>query len=477
MKAYFYWGATATAALAIASCQCGPGGANVGGPCQSDGDCSGGLVCVDRKCASKGGTGGGTGAGGGQGTGGGGGGTSCVNLECKQVQCAGGQKTTLTGKVYAPNGTLPLYNAIVYVPNAPLSPFTPGVSCDKCGAPLSGSPLVQAVTRADGSFTLENVPAGADIPLVIQMGRWRRQVTIPKVDPCVTTAITDVNLLRLPRNKSEGDIPQMAIVTGSADPFECLFRKIGLDDAEITLPTSTGRVHYYRNNGIDMSTPAPSGTQLYGSLDQLKKYDVVVLACEGSQILKDPAHTQNVIEYTNVGGRVFATHFSYVWIQYAQQPFPSTATWRANAQNPSPQLYTLDTGFPKGNAFADWLVNVGASTTRAELSVIESRRNVVSVNPSLAQRWFYTTVSGLPTVGHYTFNTPVAALLPDGGAPDQCGRVVFSDFHVSAAALSGQPTFPASCKDEPSSPQERALAFMLFDLSACVQRDEIPPIN
>lgn len=202
-----------------------------------------------------------------------------------------------------------------------------------------------------------------------------------------------------------------------------------------------------------------------------------MLPCEGSEIRKAVGHTQNVIDYSNLGGRVFATHFSYVWVEHAQAPFPTTANWRGNTNNPSPLTYTLDTSFPKGSSFADWLQNVGASTTRGQLAIIESRRNVVSVNSSVAQRWFYATASGNATVGHYTFNTPVLPLLADGGAPAQCGRVVFSDFHVSAAALSGQPNFPTSCKNDPPTAQEKALIFMLFDLSACVQRDELPPIN
>ncbi len=63
------------------------------------------------------------------------------------------------------------------------------------------------------------------------------------------------------------------------------------------------------------------------------------------------------------------------------------------------------------------------------------------------------------------------------GVPAYCGRVVFSDFHVTAGAV--QPmnkTFPGACKSDPMTDQEKALAFMLFDLSSCVQQDTTPPI-
>src|SRR5690606_14252094 len=107
----------------------------------------------------------------------------CVGLECQQVECEDGV-TSISGVVYAPNGTLPLYNVNVYVPNAPVGAFSDGAQCDRCGGTLSGSPLVKAVTDTMGRFTLTNVPVGTDVPLVIQVGKWRRQLTVPTVTEC-----------------------------------------------------------------------------------------------------------------------------------------------------------------------------------------------------------------------------------------------------------------------------------------------------
>ena len=77
---------------------------------------------------------------------------------------------------------------------------------------------------------------------------------------------------------------------------------------------------------------------------------------------------------------------------------------------------------------------------------------------------------------HLTFNTPVnPPALPDGGAGIQCGRVVFSDFHVTTNALTDAGFFPASCAGGPLTPQEKALLFMLFDVSSCIQSDTQEP--
>ncbi len=471
--------------LAFVSCNC------TGVPCANDLDCPSGAHCVANACqgpgtgTGTGGSGNGTGGSGGNaaGTGGSGG---CSGIQCQQMGCTGMPKTTLTGTVFTPKGDLPLYNAIVYVPNAAVAPFGQGVSCDTCGGSVSGSPIVSTLTKFDGTFRLEDVPTGTNIPLVIQMGRWRRQVMIPNVPSCQVTAV-DATLTRLPRNKSEGDIPHMAIATGNADPFECLLKKIGLDDAEVTLPTGTGRVHFFRENGRNMDPPAPAASTLWSNAATLRQYDVVMLPCEGSERVKSNTATQNLIDYTSAGGRVFATHFSYVWIQRAQAPFPTVATWGIGGPNPTaadttPFEATIDQSFPKGQAFAQWLNGVGATPTAGTLAILESRHNVDAVTPARATRWVYgtnTLDNNKQTVQHMTFNTPVADLLPDGGAPNQCGRVVFSDFHVSAQALDPNVSmvFPGICKNEAPSAQEKALIFMLFDLTSCVQRDELPPIE
>jgi hypothetical protein len=185
---------------------------------------------------------------------------ACEGLQCKIVDCGSGPKTTLSGTVFAPNKLDPLYNVILYVPNGDLQPFPSGVTCDKCGAITSGSPIVTALSGSDGKFTLENVPAGDNIPIVMQVGRWRRKVVIPHVTQCTDNAL-DAEQTRLPRNKTEGDIPLIALATSPYDPEECILRKIGIDDSEFTVPTDTGRVHIYKGAGATPPDSRASSTR------------------------------------------------------------------------------------------------------------------------------------------------------------------------------------------------------------------------
>ena len=419
------------------------------------------------------------------------------------LSCANGGHTTLTGTVYAPNGTLPLYNAAVYVPNGTIEAFTEGVTCDRCDGKLSGDPVAKALTGSDGTFTLKDVPTGSAIPLVIQLGRWRRQITIPTVADCQTTPLTDPQTTRLPKNASEGHMPHMAIVTGEADPLECLFLKLGIDAAEVSVPSGTGRIHFFRGTdspGLDTSPSAPTADTLYSSVDNLKKYDVVLVPCEGGAYDKSqvggqalPTDPRGLFQqYLDAGGRLFSTHFSYDWLTYAGSPYNKVAKTQNNGLWPVGQkddynntiATTLVNTFPKGVDFIAWLTAAGASSAPGTLNVKEGRSDLIDVDPAYAQAWATfdfskdtNVANGKPAVMHATFNTPLDAPPDDMGQPQYCGRVVFSDFHATAGAVSDKTKpFPEACASGAMTDQEKALAFMLFDLSSCVQKDSAAPI-
>jgi len=452
----FHCGAGATC-----SAQCTPGGT----------ECGVGLECTsDGRCTSPG---------------------VCEGLECAQVDCTnmGGGTTTISGKVYAPNGTLPLYGVNVYVPNGPTGALPAGAQCARCNDALPGQPLVQTITDETGSFVLSNVPAGENIPLVITSGKWRRQISIFNVAACQDTPLT-AEETRLPRTKAEGDIPQMAISTGGADALECLFRKLGIDDTEFTGDTGAGRVHMYSNTqangeGADQFQAGfpggagnfPDSQTLWSNVDKMKGYDILILSCEGAQHpeTKSQAHMDALKAYADFGGRVFMSHWHNIWIEgstedggtQAPAVWTGVATWN-NSGTTFTGTDTIDeVNNPKGMSFATWMLNVGGSMVRGEVPIQnDSGKNTCqSVDNTKAERWVYWVDGGNQFPQNFQFTTPNELPLDQ-----RCGKVVFSDMHVAGDSSSspGAPGFPSDCSTAELTPQEKALAFMLFDLASCI---------
>ncbi len=396
-------------------------------------------------------------------------GSQCQNLQCQLVACDAGTYTTITGRVVA--GTISTYgtpdpvpNVLVYIPNAALSPFAAGVQCNtSCNAEVSGSPIVETLTNYDGTFTLTNVPVGSNIPVVIQLGRWRREVqfTIPA---CATTPVGDIHM---PRNKNDStpasaaNIPFTAVSTGSVDALECVLLKMGVDQAEFTQPGGGGRIEIYDGNGANAGSGTPNEATLNPTTlttSPLDNYDQMLFPCWGGQYNKNSNQLANLLAYANAGGRVFATHYSYTWL-YTNGAFAGTGNWSVNANSWSSRTDTIDTSFAKGQTLASWMQLLGQlniSNSPPELTITNPRQDLTSVN-SPSVRWMYDTSSGVPM--HYTFDTPVSA-------SQTCGRVVFSDFHVANSNSSGL-TFPAECTAGAMSAQEKLLEFLLFDLASC----------
>jgi hypothetical protein len=411
----------------------------------------------------------------------------CHGLGCQVVDCAaqGLPNTSVTGTVYDPAGQNPLYDVIVYVPNAPVQPLPSGVTCDQCGVLASGDPVVTALTGPDGKFRLDNVPVVPNLPLVIQLGKWRRQLVLPQVIACTENFAGNPSQTRLPSKRSEGDMPQIAVATGGCDPFECLLRKIGIDASEFTNENGGGHVHLYQGTGGAALAQPTTQAATFWAGNTLTRYDIVVNACEcGEQPQEKPQSSiDNLVAYANAGGRVFNTHYHYYWIDptkiTSMPPMANNVAWQSTANfipevTGSSDLYGyVDTTFPKGQAFARWLYDVGASVNEGSFMVEQARYNVTDVRAP-STRWVFNPNTGQtqtlqPALFHYTFNTPVGQ--PEG---QQCGKVLFSDFHV-VASTSTSTTFPGECDASPMTAQEKALEFMFFDLSACIQQDQQPP--
>jgi hypothetical protein len=456
---------------------------------------------------------------------------ACTGLCTQQKACAGTTTTTLTGTIvagtistYLPMGVSygdPVPNVLVYIPNGTVQAFvprsveTPAEQCTTCGADVTGDPLVETYSAFDGTFTLANVPVGNGIPLVIQLGRWRRQFTVAVTNQCAANQVNDptmpLGILRMPRTQAEGAIPLTAISTGDVDAMECVLLKMGVDASEFTLPSTmmpkNGRVHMYQGNGAASSLGAtPNEPALMGGGGSYNNYDQIVLPCWGvdpttmrSTNAKSAAELANLVTYGDSGGHFFATHYQYAWL-YNNNPYNTTAVWDVNHNvNIDSMTGIVNPVVPPAHpgVFVDWLNDILAlSNATGTLPapnpaqvLIDAARHDVDAVQGQSVEWIDGTdpADRSAMLLHYTFDTPV-------GQAAQCGHAIYSDFHVANAATGGDTCrantdcssgacnrgqcavaqFPSEanlatyCGQTPMTAQEKILEYMIWDLASCV---------
>ena len=363
--------------------------------------------------------------------------------------------TTISGTVTAPNGTLPLYNVSVYVPAHDPGPLATTLGCRTCD--LQGGALASTATDVSGRFQLA-VPAG-DVPVVIQAGKWRRRLVVP-VAACTDTPLSAVDT-RLPSSRHDAspltaldtagtpevDLPTIAISTGVSDAVECLVLQLGIDPSEITSDTGGGHVQLYTNRdaasgpanarGTDHfvdGTPFGDAQALWGSFDQLSRYDLVMLGCEGGQFpaTKPQAALDAMKQYADGGGRVFLTHLQNLWLT-GEPAWASVATFDpdVNGSGNAMPVTVDELANPQGPAYAGWLLDNGASVARDEVYVDDLHAQCVSIDTSVATPWLSVLPSEQTEFLHgvelFDVGTPIGA---------RCGDVVYADMHVAYGSLS-----------------------------------------
>jgi hypothetical protein len=448
----------------------------------------------------------------------------CTGLECQVQSCGGGSSTTVSGYVYAPNGQLPLYDVQVFIPNAPLEPFPKGVQCQQCGAPVSGDPITTALSDATGHFVLSGVPSGSNIPIVVQLGKWRRETTIPTVNPCAENTLTDPNLTRLPKTQSEGSMPHIALTTGGCDQMGCMLPKVGIDPSEFGTQADgfskavniyTGDTTYNAELGITDDPSWTSATNLWGSptgslpstgQGNIMDYDLAILSCEcweaaDSKGTAGAAPFAWMTDYLDAGGRIFTTDFQYTWYKFS--PDPNLGGGSTSQPNIGiGEIYggapgggsplDLITTFPKGQALAAWLKYVFSGTSlpsgatyavdmyaqMGEVNPDVVWSNIQSLDPTKTLTWSTSNGSFMgPAVGPrvFTVETPV-------GKPvaQQCGRGVHIDAHVDdyddgTGQVVGE-GYPTTGCGVPLKADEAMFAFFFFDLASCIQDESKNPV-
>jgi hypothetical protein len=494
--------------IALDGCGNGYDCAKEGRTCAANESCQGGITGPTRCVAGSSGT--------------------CAL--CSAIpNCTGKpQLTRITGRVLTPGradndaaNQVGVPNAFVYILRtddpAALPAITTGIpangtSCDRCDTQDLGDVLIGATTDATGHWVLEgNIPVGAEFLMVVKVGKFRRafKTTLPKTAACVTTNFATTlpqNQTRLPRSRTDGlavNIPHIAVTTGLIDAMECVFEKMGIAHGEFGNPGATGtaapRIHLYRggaNTGmppgqgarIDDNTPHDSA--IYGSLARMQSYDMVVSDCEGqswdSSFTERDMYGANVREYVNRGGRLFASHLSFSWLDGNGNQAYAAATPIATGLNQAatwdPALYTDTSGTgvisvgrplasPRIANFAAWATAEGIATApNYQFNIVDPRSTNTGIGMSTEE--FVYRQDGNQRIQQFSFNTPYAA--PKAAS---CGRVAYSGFHVSAGGGStpyANSVFPQHCMGSLTK-QEKVLLYMLFDLGSCIGNTPPPP--
>ena len=223
-------------------------------------------------------------------------------------------------------------------------------------------------------------------------GEWRRQTTIATVTACTDNPLKDPNLTRLPKNQSEGDMPQIALTTGGCDKMGCMLPKIGIDSRASSGTQADGLRQSGQRSSTSGSDALPRDdaaaqralvepdpledvrhgdllvrVQRVGSQQQGRSPDDPSQALSGRPILAA------VTEYLNQGGRIFTTDYQYTWYRYSSDPQLGAASagelehdWnrrhpRRGAGGDNPRSSSTPPS-RKGLALAQWLTGVFPTT-------------------------------------------------------------------------------------------------------------------
>ena len=349
----------------------------------------------------------------------------------------------LTGTVFAPNGTLPMSGALIYLTNVKPAAIPSVAFCDKC-VELNGAD--STLSKPDGTFKLNFFQTGEQY-IVVQKGAFRR---VRSINVMAGTTAVDNDLTTLPpRTQGDDTAPRMAVVTPTYDHIEKTLEKLGITQ-------------------VDMIDEDDADAFVKSSA-KLSKYHVVFIPCgaggEGgcASDRNSATATKTALRtFVQGGGRLYATDFAY---EYVHGTWPAQVTW--NNSFGSDGRWGADAASGRGMACgSSW-----TGTAKFLDPGLKSWMAVPSVNGpgavSLIGNWSsmvkVNTVTGVDETGASARLTPtVWAQGQRSGAyepttvsfQDKCGRVLFSTYHSE-----GGTTLDA---------QEKALLYILLEVNTCV---------
>lgn len=375
----------------------------------------------------------------------------------------------LHGTVYAPNMSLPISGALVYLTDQPVEPVPDGVYCAECVELECGTPFV--LSEPDGSFALPAV-SGTGQKLVVQKGQFLRVVDLDVAPGDNAVAPTQSNLPGLWNPGAGMWIPRIAVYETNPDKVYNVLAKFGLGqiDASGQLVPGTQR--------FSLISDSDQGAFL-DNLGAMNQYHIIFVPCASTKFWNNapnvpPARAQNIRDYVEAGGKWYATDHSN---EYVKEPFPGYQDFH------NPAMPDIQPAYDSLGTVVDPDLLAWLSALPPALKDIGGGNPTLHALPQVTTRLNYSGIEAIHevivqndqgedvNVGHQTWVEGPCASCSNPGLQRPmaisgqygCGRMMYSTFENSSSAHLGL------------NPQELMLLYMILEIGVCFGEPPPPP--
>jgi hypothetical protein len=389
------------------------------------------------------------------------------------------------GNVFAPNGVDPVPRAVVWIPTGALAAPPAGLTCDTCASSPPGS-LASAFTRTDGFFSLSGVPAGADVTVVAELGRFRRVVHV-KVEACKQNVVPpDPGSagLRLPGKDlalgPDDRAPHVAVATGDYDQIECVLKRMGIEQFDL---------YNDRNPGTLLPATIGEFAALLDDPAKLATYHIVIVNCTAAQFedaMAKPSVRQHLEAYIGAGGRLFATDWAYDVINQVPEFAPYVCFAAGGVTGPAPMTTCPDMPAAPRAAHSTKAYDTAAQIVDPDLLAWLMRIPGALVNNQVPIRYNFVVIAQTGDALHPAktwakglAEDPTALpMLSKGIRPltvtfdyKQCGRVHYSTYNTEPSDVvpdTADARYPSCGNRTEFNAQERLLEYLVFEVAQCI---------
>jgi len=357
---------------------------------------------------------------------------------------------TVSGVVYAPNGTDPVSGALVYA----VDPGG-GSAVSATGDPPAEDYLAFDYSEADGSFALTEVPVGTQTFKVLK-GAFTLEFEYEVVEgdnelPDETTT--------LPSTTADGGtVDQLVVVTGDFDRIENVLAKIGLGEVDGTGELVPGTEEFTLVDGNETLDDGDYANFLDFMDDPANYADArtIFLNCGNAHeadFFADPDMANDLKAWVEGGGRLYASDRSY---DFVEQLFPAAVDFYGGADGLSDTAEEVDAA-ELGNA----MLAVDAEILDAALLAWLQALEVTNEDDTITIEGWLDSWAAIEDLAAETLAWVEAPVMVESAASTRTVAVTF--------ATGDGTVFFTSCHTEETptvelTPQDRLLQYFVFEV-------------